>query len=386
MPKEALQQLKVEDVLEKDFPLLNEEEPVSHAFSLMVERKIFEIPVVDEKNMFTGIMNYESIIRRRKIPLTSKVGHFLLAPPKLSLEDRLPEVSETFLATDFQILPVLKEKRLLGIVHRNDLLKKVVENTKVASVPLSEIMSDSLITASADDRISSARAKMLSLDIQELPIVEKGSMLTGVLELDNLMEFLRIPRKWAAKGKFATEKTTFDPLVKTVMHTGVFRVSPTDTVKDAVDLMVKHKISSIFICEDKNLVGVVHPSDILEMVAKHKGREGVHIQISGLEHEDPTVYDTMYQIIQKYMIRINRIHKPELLNIHIINNAYHRDDSIFDVRMRLTTQKETLACQYESWNLYEAVDKCLAYMEREIVKKKEKKLHNMKQRNHNHAA
>ena len=379
MSIEFLQGLKVEDIIEKDFQLLGEDEPVAHAFSLMTEKKVFEIPVVDEKKNFAGIMNYESLIRRRKIPLTSKVGHFLLSPPKLSLQDSLPEVSELFLSTDFQILPVLKANKLLGIVSRYTLLEKAVESKVISDVLLSDIMSRSLIVSSSDERISSARAKMLSLDIQELPIVEDGGKLEGVLELGKLMEFLRIPRKWAAKGQFSSEKTTFDPKVQSVMRTDIFRIGENDSVGDAVKLMVKHKVSSVFVCDDVNkLVGIVHPSDILELIAKYKGQGGVHIQISGLEHEDPTVYDTMYQIIQKYMEKINKIHRPRLLNIHIITNSYHRDDTIFDVRVRLTTEKETLATTFESWNLYEAIDKCLAYMEREIIKKKEKRLHYMK--------
>jgi len=378
MTIDFLQDLKVEDIIEKDFPRLSEGEPIAHAFSLMVEKKLFEIPVVDEKQAFLGIMNYESIIRRRKIPLTSRVGHFLLSPPKLSLQDSLPEVSEIFLSTDYQLLPVLRAKRLLGIVNRYTLLKKAVESKVVSDVPLSEIMSRSVITAGSDDRISSARAKMMSLDIQELPIVENGGTLKGVLELSKLMEFLRIPRKWAAKGQFAKEKATFDPKVKSVMRTEIFWVDENDTVRSAVELMAKHRVSSIFVCDDKKLVGVVHPSDILELVARHKKQSGVHIQISGLEHEDPTVYETMYQIIQKYMKKINKIHKPKLLNIHIITNSHHRDDVIFDVRMRLTTHRETLATTYESWNLYEAIDKCLLHMEREVIKKKEKKLHSLR--------
>ena len=384
MPVEFLQGLKVKDIIEKDFPQLREDEPIAHAFTLMVEEKIFEIPVVDDKSMFAGIMNYESLIRRRKIPLTSKVGHFLLSPPKLSLDDSLPAVSEIFLATDFQILPVLRSRKLVGVVNRNSLLKKAVESETIAEAPLEELMSGPVITAHAHDRVSSARSKMLSLDIQELPIVNEEGKLTGLLEMKTLMEFLRIPRKWAAKGQFTSEKTTFDPLVESVMSMDVYTVPRSGSVKDVVDLILKYKVSSVFVGDDNGvIVGVVHPSDILEMIARHKGRSGVHIQISGLEHEDPTVYDTMYQIIQKHMEKINKIHKPELLNIHIINNAHHRDDEIFDVRMRLTTQKETLATAYESWNLYEAVDKSLSHMEREIIKKKEKKVHNLHNlRNH----
>ena len=375
MTIEFLQGLKVEDIIEKDFQFLNEDEPVAHAFSHMIEKKVF---VVDEKKNFVGIMNYESLIRRRKIPLTSRAGHFLLSPPRLSLEDSLPEVSELFLSTDFQILPVLKGGKLLGIVNRYLLLKKAVESKVIGDVPLSEIMSRSLITASAEERISSARAKMLSLDIQELPIVDDDGELKGVLELNNLMEFLRIPRKRAAKGHISSEKITFDPKVKDVMRTNLFQVNENDSVREAVNLMAEHRVLSVFVSEDNKLVGIVHPSDILELVARHKEQDGVHIQISGLEHEDPAVYDTMYQIIQKYMKKINKIHQPKLLNIHIITNSYHRDDTIFDVRVRLTTAKETLATTYESWNIYEAVDKCLAYMEREIIKKKEKRLHSIR--------
>ena len=43
-----------------------------------------------------------------------------------------------------------------------------------------------------------------------------------------------------------------------------------------------------------------------------------------------------------------------------------------------STQKETLATAFESWNLYEASDKCLRHMEREIIRRKEKKVHNLK--------
>ncbi len=375
MTIDTLRELKVEDVVELDYPILKENEPISRAFSLMVEQKMFEIPVVDERKIFLGIMNYESIIRRRKIPMTSRVGHFLLAPPKLSMKDNLPEVSEIFLSTDFQILPVVRSRKLVGVVNRDTLLSKSQSAKVVSDVPLSEIMSTSIMSVKASDRISVARGKMLSLDIKELPVVDDQGKLIGIFAMENLMEFLRIPRKRAARGKFFTEKTTFDPLVKAVMHSRIFSLTSYDPVSKAVEFMLEHKTASVFVCDDAGKpVGVVHPSDILELVARHTEREGVHIQISGLEHEDPTVYDTLYEIIKKHMEKMNRIHKVELLNIHIINNAHHRNDEIFDVRMRLSTQKETLATTYESWNLYEAVDKCLSHMVKEVIKKKDKKM------------
>ncbi len=79
----------------------------------------------------------------------------------------------------------------IGIVTDRDIVISVVaDNADPQSVTVAEIMSKELVTGSEEDDLYSSIAKMRQHGIRRLPVVNKEGYLSGILSVDDILEFL----------------------------------------------------------------------------------------------------------------------------------------------------------------------------------------------------
>ncbi len=60
-------------------------------------------------------------------------------------------------------------------------------------------------------------------------------------------------------------------------------------------------------------------------------KEGVFVNISGLEHEDIDVMDGLFGILDNAMNKINKIFRPRVLNVHV--HTYNDEGKVIDISM-----------------------------------------------------
>ncbi len=138
--------------------------------------------------------------------------------------------------------------------------------------------------------------------------------------------------------------------------------------------MQEHDISSVLITEDKKPIGIITPLDIIELLVRMKERESLYVQITGLEEEDAEVYDEMYELIHKYMSKINKIDKTRIFALHVVQ--YHDKSFVkeYELRARLSTEKQMFYAQSNGWDLMKALDDVLENLERRVTKEKDRRL------------
>ncbi len=79
----------------------------------------------------------------------------------------------------------------IGIVTDRDIVVKVVaDHTDPQNVTVAEIMSKELVTGSEDDGIYESIERMRTHGIRRLPVVDKEGYLSGILSVDDMLEFL----------------------------------------------------------------------------------------------------------------------------------------------------------------------------------------------------
>jgi Predicted signal-transduction protein containing cAMP-binding and CBS domains len=99
----------------------------------------------------------------------------------------LVEAASEMRREDVGSLVVFDEGRLSGIITERDLVRAVAEGANPTTLPVAGYMTDDPIVASPDDGVEEVVARMLTIGVRHLPVVENGRVL-GVVSVRDLLE------------------------------------------------------------------------------------------------------------------------------------------------------------------------------------------------------
>jgi CBS domain-containing protein len=154
------------------------------------------IPVLDEcEHLIGGILLSEIfpvIITRHR--LQGQVRDVMSrSVVTLSHGDPIQKVHTYIVDSGFTAFPVMKKKKLVGIVSRRDLLRDGRWRTGVDGVPgtpVEGIMTTPVFTVSPGDPLHLAAEMMVRHDVSRLPVVEEGLMV-GIIDRHDVLKALR---------------------------------------------------------------------------------------------------------------------------------------------------------------------------------------------------
>lgn len=367
-----INELKAGEVMSMELVMASPDDSLSEVLGRMRKHDIHEIPVV-KKRKLVGIVSYNTLIKRRSLPLSTKVERIMVAPPKIRETDSVPKVAEMMMSTGARAIPVTSRTRLLGIISRTDLIESIRGMNILSDVDVSGIMSRSPQCVSETHTIQEARSLMKDLDERSVPVCEESGHLVGVVGIKDLADYFARTKESERRGDFVGEKEALEVEVRSLMRTPPITVPPNAKLSEAVDLMIENDISSILVTEDRQPVGIVTQVDIIEFIASFRTTEDVFVQITGLE-EEPDVYDTMYERIQKTIDRIGQILTPKILNLHVAQHHARGDTSKYTMRARLATDRGLFYARHFDWNIHRTLDGLMDQLEDFVKEDKERRL------------
>jgi len=368
-----LSNITIRDVMTKDTASVSKGDKISDIISRMNEDGIHELPVLDEGKV-VGIVSYAMLLRKRSIPLTSKAESIMHHFPELTELDPLKKGIEVMINSGLNDLPVTKNGKLVGTVYQRDVLRELTKVKGLRLRPVSDIMTPHVETVCEDDDIQKALSIMRGLDEKNLPVLDKSGKLTGVIGMMDIIKAIWKPKKGGGR-EFKTDSKPVQVFVGSVMNTPVVTITPQATVEEVIKTMIKKDLSTAFVMDEEELVGVVTLKDILEQAMSIEEREeGVYVQLTGLSVEDPDVFDSLYSVIQKGLIRISKISTPKIFNAHIATFHHEGLRSKYSVHSRLTCENGMFYSKMTDWDLFRAMDSSLESLEKEIKKEHEKNL------------
>lgn len=367
-----INELKAKDVMSKELIVAFPEDTLSDVLAKMRKHDIHEIPIIEKKRLL-GIVSYNTLIKRRSLPLTTKAERIMIAPPKVKDTDSIPAVAEMMMSTGSRAIPVASKRKLLGIISRADLIKSIRGMDVLSDVDVSSMMSHSPQCVLETHTIQEARSLMKDLDERSVPVCESSGHLVGVVGIKDLADYFAREKESETTGDLVGEKEALEVEVRSLMQTPPITVPPEAKLSEAVELMIEKDVSSILVTEDRQPVGIVTQVDIVEFIASFKRTEEVLVQITGLE-EEPEVYDVMYGRIQKTMDKIGSILTPKILNIHIAQHHAKGDTSKYTMRARLTTDKGLFYARHFDWNVHKTLDGLMDQIEDFVREDKERRL------------
>jgi len=367
-----LRNIKAKDVMSERLIICQKSERVSEVLGRMKKMDIHELPVV-EGGKLLGMVSYDIFIKRKSLPLSALVENIMVMPPKVDVNTSITKVAEVMLTNNFRAVPVTAAGEVAGIIAREDIVSRLVDFEQLEQISVKDVMTPDPITIMEDEHLEKARAIMRDLDVRALPVVDAEGRLTGVLGIKDIMAYYTQER---AQRKPAEINTRTSPHlhieVSSLMSQPAISMGLKGNLLDAVKKMASGHISSVIVVESRKPVGIVTQLDVLELVASYLERRQVYVQITGLDEQDPDLYDEMYHLIEKTMNRITPITMPQLLMLHFTEHHRPKEGRNFTVRARLSTSHGLFFSEGSDYELFRVLDTVLDHLEKQIVKDKER--------------
>ena len=257
--------MKVKDIMERKVIVVDKDDSLKRVLDLMKKHDITKIPVLESKEFF-GLVTDNVIAYKlgsiRKRSVTASRLHVSSVTEKqvktISPEDDVKDILTSVGAPGPTMLPVVEKRKLVGVVTKADLLPLVKSKEQLHS-----IMQRKIHTVAPDDRVIHARRMMITEDIARLPVLAEKK-LVGIISDIEIANALATLKKSFSLGK---QKHRLDELlVEDAMRTPVVWTTPSTTIVDAAEIMMKHNVGSLPVLASGTLVGMVTRTDLLKTI------------------------------------------------------------------------------------------------------------------------
>ncbi|MGC9123668.1 MAG: HPP family protein [Thermoplasmata archaeon] len=372
--------MKIEDMYVKDVmnpnPIYVEEnEVLSKVISKMKEHQIHELPIVDSKKRVVGYIDFEHLMKRRSIPITSKVSTVMIKPPKVMDSTHVIDAIKIMANNGLRAIPVTDESdTLVGLTTRTDFTKALLNAESFTSKPVEEIMVENPVAVLEDSTIYEALEKMRKLDEMSIPVVNEHNHLKGMVHIKDISNALWRDKERPTLGDMHGEKVRQTFLVKDFLSPPV-NVLKNDKIKDAIKAMLDLKSHVVAVTDNEGkLIGILTQKDIIEHFASSKAEEMAVVQITGLSDGDAILLDSIYSIIERDLKKMAKFenYKPLSLTLHVEEHVSKTSEIVYVVRAKLITEKKVFYYTDQDANLLALVDRVMDSLHRMVRKEKEK--------------
>jgi len=361
--------LLVKDLMSRKIIYLSPEDTVSKFISLMENRKIHQIPIVEKKRL-KGIVYYKDITKKTVLdPAKTKIKTVMRFPsPIVSPNQDVSDAARLIFKTGIRALPVVEKNKVVGLISIHDIVDSI-SKSKIFRQTLAEAIMSVPDIILEDTDIGKARVLMREKNISRIPVVNGDQRIKGIVTTLDLLKSIR-PRERMNWYSMAAEKyRIMDIPVSTVMDRKPITVERKTSLNEIAGLMRRHKKDGVIVIEDGIPVGVVTTKDLLEVYISGLKRRGVYYQIIGLTDEDDFIVDTIDRMIRDTIEKMSKIFKPHFFFLHL--KRYDKNGKIkYSIRTRFNTDKGVFISKAYAWDLRDAVDEALTKLER--IMKKEK--------------
>lgn len=108
----------------------------------------------------------------------------------ISISPNRPVYDALVILAEYKIgaLAVIKDGELVGIFSERDYAREVIlKGRSSKTTPISDVMTEKVITGKSSDLVESAMSTMLEKRIRHLPVVDNGKML-GMLSIGDILK------------------------------------------------------------------------------------------------------------------------------------------------------------------------------------------------------
>ncbi len=141
---------------------------------------------------------------------------------------------------------------------------------KKVDQPIANVMSKNVITIElSTNNLETAELLFRKHKIKHLPVTDKGQIV-GLLSLTDLQRLSFVNN--FGEDEFDVDTAVYDMLsLEQVMVGKPVMVSPSQTVRDAAQILTKEAFHALPVAEDGQLVGIVTTTDLIQLLLEEAG-------------------------------------------------------------------------------------------------------------------
>jgi len=176
----------------KEAPMVNPADPIEQAAILMREYKTDSVAVVDPRPVIIGgvLLSdvFPVIISRNKLHGTVDAimtRDVTVASPT----DTVQKIYTMIVESGFSAFPVVKKKRIVGLISRRDLIRTRRVQSVIAQhahTTIEEVMSKDVVSIGPHEKISSAAELLVKHDVSRLPVTD-GDLIVGIVDRHDIL-------------------------------------------------------------------------------------------------------------------------------------------------------------------------------------------------------
>jgi len=251
----------VEDIMSRDPLYVEDSTFLTKARQMIRDNHVRGLPVVDSKGMVQGIVTNQDMLRVTSTKSNVTVSGYVVQVPVVTGQMNVLDAARLMLRERRTLLPVVEAEekpRLVGVVSLLDVFMNIDLNN-VPKKQVSEIMTTEVVTTRPDDHVTKIWDLMVEKDFTGLPVVKDGRPIGMITRFDLLKGTARIGKE--------SERRPADSMqvpVEKFMSTPLYRVKPEDSVRKAIELMLKHDVGRMSVVDEGKLVGIVDRNDLIK--------------------------------------------------------------------------------------------------------------------------
>ncbi len=366
--------MEVKTIVTENYLAFEHDMPVSQVASKLQDAEK-HAGIVFKNNKYIGVVEKRRLVKARVNPTEAKVEKYVQKAPLVDEQTSLIEAARLLVGSEVDHLPVEKEKEIVGVVSMSDLAVASIELPEAKNLTVNDIKFLKSTKVNKDEHLTTAIELMQRDHVDHLPVFKNGA-LYGVLSYKDIIrkhlnwnprrdvstKFNSETRTKAAKGDFPALNL---PVHGFSTNDNLVSVPGKFPVKDAVNEMISHKISSVLVMDGNEYKGLLSTRNILEKVSSLQQAQNYTVQFVGLqkamlsEHQESSIHS----IVEKEATRMQRkIEDPFTVTVHLKEARKDGKQQLFEVHLKITWPGKVLTSTKENWDVETALHKCFNHV------------------------
>ena len=269
--------MKTSELMKKEFVVLDKNATIAEFLGKIREEKARDAVVLDKEKFF-GMTSKRLLIRSRFDPHQMKISKITEHCPCLKGDEDIVEIARLMFTADRQVLPVIKNDKVIGIVKAIDVIEQIKNMPELSKTKIGNIATRKLITINEDEGIGKAVKLMADNKIGRIPIINKKGEVTGLISFRDVEHHILALHKTDRGSPLKSKTAAFGPKDFDVHAMPVSSLSkprpitePEEaTVAKAIDDLRRQNISSIIVERNKEPVGIVTVRDFIKLLIREQ--------------------------------------------------------------------------------------------------------------------
>jgi acetoin utilization protein AcuB len=183
------------------------------------------------------------------------------------------QIAQLLIERRFGCVPVVEDRRLLGMITEIDCLRAFVTSTQYGVVKIQDVMRSSVLTATPENLVTAVVQQMRERRVRHVPVVTEGKKLVGILTDRDIRQAAASDEQHMAQYdlSYLLQKMA----VKSIMTAAVHTVSGNATLAEAGQLMLHHKVGCLPVVRDEDILeGIIAVTDMLRAYVRQHETAG----------------------------------------------------------------------------------------------------------------